>query len=133
VSESSRDPVARFYAEVINDHRLDALDELVADEFVEHGTRPLVGRDAFRGFLVALATGLPDVSLEVEDWITEGDRVVARCHVTGTQTGELFGYAPTGRRIGWGAIHIWRIADGRLAERWAQADMVGIIDQLEGR
>ena len=133
MSHSPRELAERFYAEIINGKRLDALEELVADDFIEHGAPPSVGRDGFRAFLTGLAGGLPDVELEVDDWIVEGDRVVARCRVAGTHHGELFGYQPTGRRVSWSAIHIWRAVDGRLAERWSQADMHGIIQQLEGR
>lgn len=131
MSESDRQLVARFYADVINAKRLDVLDELVADDFIEHGSPPTTGRDGFRAFLADLVEGLPDVELSVEDWIVEGDRVVARCLVNGTHRGELFGYAPTERRIGWSAIHIWRVVGGRLAERWSEANLFAIFEQLK--
>lgn len=127
-----RSIVARFYDEVLNGKRLDLLDEIAASDFVEHGTPPITGVEGFRGFLAELAGGLPDVQLTVHDWIVDGDRVVARCVVTGTHRGELFGYAPTGKPITWTAIHIWRVHDGRLAERWSEADVFGIFEQLKG-
>lgn len=133
MSDSPRDLVARFYAEVINGKRLDALDELVTEDFTEHGTPPTSGRDGFRGFLQGLAQGLPDIELYVDDWIVEGERVVARCRVSGTHRGEFLGYPPTGRRVDWNAIHIWRVREGRLAERWSQADLLGIVEQLKVR
>lgn len=123
--------VARFYEEVLNGKRLELLEELFASDFVEHGSPPIVGVDGFREFLVMLATGLPDVTLAVDDWIVQDDRVVARCRVSGTHQGELFGHAATGRRVTWTAIHIWRVADGRLAERWSEADVHGILQQLD--
>ena len=124
--------VARFYHEVLNGKRLDLLDEIAAPDFVEHGTPPITGVEGFRGFLAGLAGGLPDVQLTAHDWIVDGDRVVARCVVTGTHRGELFGYAPTDKPITWTAIHIWRVHDGRLAERWSEADVFGIFEQLKG-
>jgi steroid delta-isomerase-like uncharacterized protein len=132
VRDSPRDLVSRFYADMINGKQLDALDELVADDFIEHGTPPTSGLESFRVFLAGLVAALPDVELEVDDWIVEGDRVVARCRVSGTHHGEFLGYPPTGRRVEWNAIHIWRVDRGRLAERWSQADMLAIIEQLKG-
>lgn len=125
--------VARFYDEVLNGKHLDVLDDLAAPDFVEHGTPPIVGIDGFRGFLESLARGLPDVQLTVHDWIVDNDRVVARCLVSGTHRGELFGYRATDKPISWTAIHIWRVHDGRLAERWSEVNMLAIIDQLRGQ
>jgi steroid delta-isomerase-like uncharacterized protein len=132
VNDAARQLVARFYEDVLNGKRLELLDELITDDFNEHGKPPLAGREAFRAFLEGLAAGLPDVELEVDDWIVADDRVVARCRVSGTHRGELFGYPATGRRIGWTAIHIWRLADGHLADRWSEADLFGIMEQLKG-
>jgi predicted ester cyclase len=84
-----------------------------------------------RLFLAGFLSGLPDVRLEVDDWVTEGEKVVARCRVSGTHRGEFLGYAPSGRRIEWVAIHIWRVSDGLLRERWSQADLLAIVEQLQ--
>jgi steroid delta-isomerase-like uncharacterized protein len=123
--------VERFYREVLNQQRLDVLDALIAPDFVEHGTPPIVGADGFRAFVTGLIEALPDLELTVDDWIVQGDRVAARIAVRGTQRGEFLGYPPTDRPIRWTAIHIWRVADGRLAERWSEADPFGIVEQLK--
>jgi predicted ester cyclase len=127
-----RDLVARFYDEVLNQRKLDVLPDLLDPDFVEHGTPPVIGLEGFRSFIRGLTEGLPDLRLEVEDWIVERDRVVARCSVTGTHSGELLGFAPTGRPISWTAIHIWRVANGRLVERWSEADVLGLVEQVQG-
>ena len=131
VSAPGRDIAARFYDEVLNGRDLELIDALVAPDFVEHGTPPMEGRDAFREFVAGLLQALPDFRFDVDDWIVEGDRVVARCSATGTHHGEFLGFAPTGNRVTWTAIHIWRIVDGRLAERWSEADVLGIVEQLK--
>lgn len=123
--------VARFYDEVLNQGRLDLLGELIADDFVEHGTPPIPpGSDGFRSFVARVGEAFPDFHFGVDDWIVGGDRVVVRGSAAGTHQGEFLGYAPTGKRVSWTAIHIWRVADGRLAERWSEADVLDIVEQL---
>jgi steroid delta-isomerase-like uncharacterized protein len=127
-----RDLVARFYDEVLNQQQLDVMEQLFDPDFVEHGTPPVTGLEGFRSFIRGLVEGLPDVHLTVADWIAEGDRVVARCSVTGTHHGEFLGFPPTGKPISWTSIHIWRVANGRLLERWSEADVLGIVEQVKG-
>jgi predicted ester cyclase len=79
----------------------------------------------------SLIAALPDFRFEVHDWMVDGDRIAARCSAVGTHRGELFGFAPTGRRVSWTSIHIWRVADGRLTDRWSEADLLGIVEQLK--
>jgi steroid delta-isomerase-like uncharacterized protein len=126
------DLVARFYDEVLNQQQLDVMEQLFDPDFVEHATPAVMGLEGFRSFIRGLAEGLPDVHLTVADWIAEGDRVVARCSVTGTHNGEFLGFPPTGKPISWTSIHIWRVANGRLVERWSEADVLGLVEQMKG-
>ena len=64
--------------------------------------------------------------------ITEGDLVVIRYRATGTHAGEFQGYAPTGKRVTWTGINIYRIECGRIAEIWSEVDAQGRIAQLTG-
>lgn len=125
--------VARFYAEALNEKRLEVIDELIAADFVEHGSPPVSGVDGFRAFIGNVVASFPDLEFGVEDWIVDGDRVVARCRASGTHRGELFGMPATENTVSWTAIHIWRVADGRLVERWSEADVMGLMEQLKPR
>jgi predicted ester cyclase len=132
MSSVARQLVGRFYDEVLNQKRLDVLAEIISDDFLEHGDPPIErGVKGFRSFVEGIIRGFPDVRLTVDDWIVEGDRVVARVSVEGTHRGEVFGFAPTGKHVSWTAIHIWRAADGRLVERWSEANVLGIFEQLQ--
>jgi predicted ester cyclase len=79
-----------------------------------------------------MATALSDVTFRIEDSIAEGDRVAVRLTASATQTGELMGMAPSGRRYTIGEIHIFRVADGRIVEHWHQYDQPGLRRQLSG-
>ena len=68
----------------------------------------------------------------VRGLLMEGDRVVARLTYTGTHTGELFGFAPTGRRVSYIGVALFRVALGQIAEGWVLGDLHDLIRQLKG-
>lgn len=74
---------------------------------------------------------MPDLNVTIEDLFGEGDLVVDRWTAAGTHSGEpLFGVPATGRPIEVSGIHEFRIADGRIAERWGVVDELGLAQQL---
>jgi predicted ester cyclase len=80
------------------------------------------GRFSFRAF--------PDIHVTVEDLIAEGDKVVARHTVTGTNRGEYMGRPPTGRSVTYNEMFILRFANGRIAEVWGVVDVLSQMKQL---
>lgn len=132
MSEANRALVQRFYDEVISGGNMAALDELVADDFIEHGAPSSLppGREGFRLFVGGLRSAFPDFRWTVDDLIVAGDKVVARGRGRGTHQGEFMGVPGTGKPAEWTAIHIFRVADGRLRERWAELDVTGLAERL---
>lgn len=88
------------------------------------------GTDLMKLVWDVLLRGFPDLHVEVEDVITEADRVVCRNTVRGTHRGEYMGMPPTGKVITWNEIFIARISDGRIAETWGVVDVAGQMRQL---
>ena len=70
------------------------------------------------------------LKLTVNAVLGEGDLVAVRWTYTGTHQGEFQGAAPTGRQATWSGISIFRIACGRIAETWSEADHLGRLQQL---
>ena len=66
----------------------------------------------------------------IEDVIAEGDKVAVRFTFRGTHQGELMGIPPTGKQVTISGMDINRIAGGKIAERWAVFDMLGMLQQL---
>ena len=64
-------------------------------------------------------TAHPDLRFAIDDLVAEDDRVTIRWTLRGTNTGPMLGRPPTGQPVVLSAIVIFRIAHGRLAERWA--------------
>lgn len=108
------------------------IDEVVAPDVVVRTPLPIgtTGVEALKEVFRRLLRAFPDLHIEVEDTITEGDKTVYRNTVTGTHRGEYMGVAPTGRTIRYEEIFIMRTAGGRIAETWGVVDIAAQMRQL---
>ena len=97
------------------------LSALVAPDWIDHD--PLPGQPAGLAgaeYVVSTMHGAhPDLRFTIDDLIAEDDRVTIRWTLHGTNTGPMLGRPPTGKPVELAAIVIFRIADGKIAERWA--------------
>lgn len=112
----------------MNKRELDGLEQFFTPDYVDH-TRPGGVEGAMQFYAMFLAA-FPDAHITAEDVIAEGDRVVTRLTLTATHRGEFMGLPATGRTIRLSGIDINRIAEGKLAERWANQDDLGVLQQL---
>ncbi|MBK1657205.1 ester cyclase [Paracraurococcus ruber] len=78
----------------------------------------------------ALLPAIPDMRLDIEDVITEGEKVLVRLTIHGTHGGDLLGIPATGRTVKVAVLDLFHIRDGRLAEHWALLDNLGMLKQL---
>jgi steroid delta-isomerase-like uncharacterized protein len=123
--------VRRFIDEIFLHGNLDAVDELVAEDFTPHTWGPMEpGRDGLKAAIERVSQGLSDETMTIDDVVAQDDRVAVRLTSSATQTGELMGMPATGKRYEIGEIHWFRVADGRIAEHWHQADFLGMMRQL---
>lgn len=124
--------VRRFYEEVIAGGDLSRLDEMVAPGYVDHNAPPAAGRgpEAVRAHVESVRHTFADFSLEIQDLIAAGDRVVTRVAGAGTHEGEWMGIEPTGAVVRVRGINIDRVEEGRIVEHWGEADTVGMLTQM---
>ncbi len=87
-------------------------------------------RDEALGFHRVLTEAFPDLHIDIEDLIAERDRVATRLSFSGTHLGDFRGIAPTERSVLFTATRIYRLADGKIAETWANQDALGLLQQL---
>ena len=80
-----------------------------------------------------LHTALPDLHVTIDDLFTSDDKVAVRITIHGTHKGDLLGLAPTGRSMTWTGIDIYRVAEGKIAEGWAERDRLGMRQQVSGQ
>jgi steroid delta-isomerase-like uncharacterized protein len=130
-TEGNKDLVRRYYDEVLNQGKIEALDELAVPDYQENDPLPGQGtglqglRDRVSMFLSAL-----NPHFAVHDMIAEGDRVVVRWTNAGRHVGEFFGMPPTDREFNIAGIDIHRLQDGKLAEHWHVVDQLTMLQQL---
>jgi len=124
--------VRDFVDEVFNQHRVDAADKYIAADIVDHNPWPgfpptLQGfKDGTRAFLAAF----PDCRCEIDDVLSDGDKVVVRSRLSGTNSGSFMGAPPTGKRVEVEGIDIVRTANGKQVEHWGIFDGAAMMQQL---
>jgi steroid delta-isomerase-like uncharacterized protein len=105
--------------------------ELYATDAVIHGYAGLEpGLENIRRFYEAIWSAFPDCRVDIEDSFSHEDRVACRYVLRGTHLGAFQGIPPTGRRVEVPGITILRYVDGKVVERWSQADFAGLLQQL---
>jgi predicted ester cyclase len=125
--------IVRRYRETHNQNNLAALDAIVAADLIAHNLLPGVPPGLEGGKLVhsGVVALFPDIQTATDDLIAEGDKVVERWTMRGTHTGgEFLGVAPSGKSFTMTGISIYRIANGKIVEHWANQDDLGLQQQL---
>jgi steroid delta-isomerase-like uncharacterized protein len=135
VSEGNRGLLARYMREVWEKGNPEAVEEFAAETFVRH-TSPgaeSLDRDGQIARLKSLRAAFPDITIEVEDVVDDGDLLAFRSTMRGTHRGEFMGMPPTGREVTVGLVDMVRILDGRFVEQWGGPDMLDLLRQLGAR
>ena len=129
---SNTEIIREYTQRVFNEHNPDLASEYLAPEMKWHGG--LLGTveglenvtEMLRGFIGAV----PDLHATEQDVVAAGDTVAVRFVVQATHEGNLLGIEPTGRRLRWDAVDIYRLSDGMIVEEWAGDDIAAILHQV---
>jgi steroid delta-isomerase-like uncharacterized protein len=125
--------VNRFTDEAWNGGNLDLIDELFAADYVGHDAPrpdPVQGPEGMKDFLRMYHHAFSDAHITLDDVIVKDDKVVTRWTGRGTHDGDLMGIPPTGTKIEFVGIRIFRVAEGKIAEGWVVWDTFGLMRQL---
>ena len=123
----------RFFDEVINGRNFDVIDEIVADDFVEHETmpgHPTTGPEAIRSNMRMFATAFPDFQITPDEMIGEGDMVAIVATMTGTHKSEFMGIPPTDKSFKVQVIDVVQYRDGKAIAHWGLTDAMAMMEQL---
>lgn len=120
--------VRRVYDEVLNEGRLEILDELAVPDHVEHNPFPQQSQ-GLEGLKqrASMVRAAFNPHFTIEHLIADGDKVAVIWSNNGTHVGEWFGFAPTGKTVVTHGVDVHLLRDGRLIEHW---DVVDVSDFL---
>lgn len=125
--------VRLFYDEMWNKSDKSLIPEIFHSDFSFRGSLGpvLLGQAQFADYVDHVCAALPDFVCEILEMTEEADRVVAKMLFYGTHKGEMFGFAPTGKRVEWfGSAH-FTFEQGKVSDLWVLGDVHGLFGQLE--
>jgi len=122
--------VQRMFDEVINNRRLELIDEVFAPSFVSHTQQGDLDREGFRGFVTGWVGAFPDLRCEVSQVVSEGDRVSWTIRATGTMKGDFNGMPASGKQMDFLSMNHGVFRDGKGVEHWVVMDMLTMLTQL---
>jgi steroid delta-isomerase-like uncharacterized protein len=133
--ERNKANLRRLYAEVMNDHRVDAADELITADRPDHDPNLppefTEGRQGFKRLFTAFIAAFPDLRFDTELMVAENDLVASYNTMRGTHRGQFMGIQPTGNSFEVLATDFCRFTDdGIIAEHWGVFDMASMMQQL---
>ncbi|UCC26578.1 MAG: ester cyclase [Gemmatimonadales bacterium] len=127
--EQNEDVVRRFITETDRGNP-EILLEVMTEDARWHLGGATLDRESLLAASKSFNAAFPDLKHGLEDLFAVGDRVVMRGVNSGTHTGEFMGLAPTDRSVKFGILIIFRLEEGRIAEAWEEADVLGLLAQL---
>jgi steroid delta-isomerase-like uncharacterized protein len=122
--------VRRWFEEVWNKGSADAIDEMLAPDAIVHGLGADMGQADFKRFHAAYRDAFPNVTIQIDETVAEGDMVAARWSGSGTHSGAGLGFAATGKHARFTGMVFVRVREGRLVEGWNNFDQLGMLQQL---
>ena len=121
MAEDAKAVVQRYMDELWNNRNPAAVDEILADDLV--WIHPTLGngrgRQAAMDFIKEMREAYPDLEGTIRSLVAEGDQVTAHWEATGSHLGPYRGVAPTGQRLTWEGVTLYRVVDGRIVEHRA--------------
>jgi len=121
----------RKYPLAVSAGEFDVFDDICTRDVVSHA--PLgepEGRAALKAYERPVHEAFPGFDVTFEDLVADGDRVAMRLTIRGTHEGELMGVEATGRAVEFGNTVFHRMEGGKIAERWVQPDVLGLLRQV---
>jgi steroid delta-isomerase-like uncharacterized protein len=120
----------RAFEEIYGEGKIDLVDQLYAEDFVDDSPGGGRGRDTIKQAVAAFHRGAPDLRIEIEDIFGADDKVVVRYIARGTHCGEYIGIPATGKPIIVRGITIFLVSRNKIQTEWTEYDRLGLMQQL---
>ena len=130
--EQNKHTIREFTRIFKNEHNVDGVEHLFdTKNFVHHFRQPVAaGFEGLKQIGWMMNGAFPDVVVKDEDMVASGDRVVERSSASATHKGSMVGEKPTGKRVAWSEIHIYKLREGKVVEHWAEISTLELLQQI---
>ena len=122
--------VETLYRTVFQDHDFSDLDDIMRDDYIQHNPDTPQGKAGFKKFFEEIFDSIPDFRYTMKNIVAEGEYVMMYSTTTGTHEKEWLGNPPTGNKLNFEVVDIFRIEDGKIAEHWDVADTLKLFTQV---
>lgn len=129
-AEENKAIIRRVFADWWTNADLEAVDEMLVDDFVCHGAEGMDSRAGIKQVIVEFHEAFPDLVETVDVVLSEGDMVACRFTARGTHKGVFMDIEPTQKSISFTGIDIYRVVDGKITEMWYAEDLYGLRRQI---
>ena len=122
--------VEAFLQDVINDHHGDHAANYLNPAMQWSGgtVGTITGRANVAGLFAGVVAAFPDAHITIDDIFGQGDQVVVRVVVSGTQQGAILGIPASGRHVQWDGVDVYRLSHGKISNIWAGDDWTAILN-----
>ncbi len=130
-TEDNKALIRRFFELGPSSGDMNAANALLSPNFALHTPLPSApGIQGINDVITACRAAFEHLNVTVDDMVAEGDRVAARFTARGIHNGSFMGLPPTGKPVIMTGIEIFRVENGRIAELWGEANLMGLMQQL---
>lgn len=129
---TNKELVAAFFEEGYVKQNYDYLMKIMAADYFDHSPAGARTNQDCVDVLKGTAQSLSGMQVEVLDLIEEDSKVTVRAQFTARHTGQMMGFAPTGRVISFEALEIFKVENGLITESWGYWPDLYIKKCLEG-
>jgi steroid delta-isomerase-like uncharacterized protein len=122
----------RWFTEVMNEGKLEVIDELCSQDFVDHNPLPGTSPDfaGLKDFVTQVRSAFPDIETTAEDILVEGDRLAVRSTIRGTHKGDFMGIPASGKKVEVSNYDFVRFENDQAAEHWGTIDSAALMEQI---
>lgn len=126
-SDANKALIRQFYKEVVNTGDLTKVERYLGSNYVEvsDGKRHAIGIEGAKEHISGVRQTYPDLTIEIERQIAEGEWVATCIIARGTHRGLWLGIKPTEKTLVFTGVNIDRVVDGRIVEHGGAANMLG--------
>jgi len=130
VTANNKKLVETLCKTVFQKHDFSRLDEIMRDDYIQHNEDTPQGKAGFKQFFEQMFKAMPDFNYTIKKIVAEDDTVMMYSATTATHSGEWLGNPPTGNKLNFDVVDIFRIENGKIAEHWDVADTLKLFTQV---